>query len=1254
MRAKNLVLFILIIFMILPAKVLAESKDFEVGSLIIPMDSYYQPEAGGGVLEAYGLIYQLLNHQDEQCLSDCGDSQDCKTNCEHDISVYWIIDSEKTEIDGTDLVIEVTDKFLEEKEVEAVVRPFRNGTSFAFDDAKGDNYRRISYRGSAFIIHLPELTTAAANYARSLTNSSESEWSAVNVHEALVEFTANYHRKMQGTPPKIALMNNTEDRTSGNAAILESYLRLAGVCTDVYEVVTPNDVAGIAADGSTMTSRLITGNFDFLWAPHWEGHKRNADDLNGNGQPDVEDIVTQVKLFLENGKALLAECAAIETFEYSANGRFLSDRGFAHNGGTNRAEDIKYNDVTSPYAQIGDFPFRPEGGHLHNWRPYQIGDKEADNFNFDVPPSTNASYNDTVTRYTIDTGGWDYYVGGRAFGNNDFGYVIYLGGHKYASCKDDEGLAQPNVHPMKFEFKKNISDEVFKLKVDFTGGTLTIPGINPSEDFGTRKVGNKLEVDFTGAKVKDKTLEGIKFRNLTAADQTIESIELEWKDGNADQKIKKIENKYTDIKHLDAERAQKLVLTITRDFTIAKDPSAVGNASGCAQNSNCEWKNIAGVRYILNTLFNIKYQITNNEALPSGTSDEPGPSNTSEEPEPFDTGDEPEPSDTSEAPEPSDTNEEPEPSDPIEFVRSAPIVADDWLYQGSFEDRSYFGHFRRYDVRLEASSAAWDTATGGIPDAGTGNSDGRRVYTAQYNQTQETWTKIDFDPANVAALMPKLGVTPAEEAIKVINRLRGKDWDSESGDWVERNNPDSHAYRGNFGGIMHSAPAIVGNGANTRFTRSKEIAYVGDLYGMLHAIDTSNGDEQWAYIPNNLLDKLKNDRAKSDSVADYAAVDASPTVRDVFFDPDQHPDVNPSWHTILVCPQGVGGNAVFALDVTDPDDWKILWEVTDDNTDYTEQPLPPGGGMGQAFRAALAKVLVAETNEQTNETTYHAKWMVFVATSYANMENDHGGIHIYAFDLKTGNRVWRFSSTYADLATNQIPAAVTTYDINGDGFVDRIYAGDMNGRMWELNALDGTNPYATEDSGDAVPLFHAGVGNPIAVSPAITQRNGHVILVFGTGGTNGATVPEGGRFYIYAVDATRANNFSTEDINRNVEDYNAATTYMGARALEAGEKAWSSPTIAANTIFMAISGGTLESDDPGSYSGGGGRLIAVNLDNNPIWGNPITIGKVRGSIYVSNQHIFLTTINNQIIQVGGTDFAPGFGDRVVLKAWRQF
>ena len=63
-----------------------------------------------------------------------------------------------------------------------------------------------------------------------------------------------------------------------------------------------------------------------------------------------------------------------------------------------------------------------------------------------------------------------------------------------------------------------------------------------------------------------------------------------------------------------------------------------GESASCTNNDDCSWKNIAGVRYVLNTIFNIKYQDLVNE-----------------------------------------------------YVRSSPIVKHPYLYQGSFEYPSYFG-----------------------------------------------------------------------------------------------------------------------------------------------------------------------------------------------------------------------------------------------------------------------------------------------------------------------------------------------------------------------------------------------------------------------------------------------------------------------------------------------------------------------------------------------------------------------------------
>ena len=60
---------------------------------------------------------------------------------------------------------------------------------------------------------------------------------------------------------------------------------------------------------------------------------------------------------------------------------------------------------------------------------------------------------------------------------------------------------------------------------------------------------------------------------------------------------------------------------------------------------------------------------------------------------------------------------------------------------------------------------------------------------------------------------------------------------------------------------------------------------------------------------------------------DRAMVDASPTLADVYIDPDG--DNTKTWTTVLMSAEGNGGDTVFCLDVTDPSNPSFLWEFSD-------------------------------------------------------------------------------------------------------------------------------------------------------------------------------------------------------------------------------------------------------------------------------------------------------------------------------------
>ena len=54
-----------------------------------------------------------------------------------------------------------------------------------------------------------------------------------------------------------------------------------------------------------------------------------------------------------------------------------------------------------------------------------------------------------------------------------------------------------------------------------------------------------------------------------------------------------------------------------------------------------------------------------------------------------------------------------------------------------------------------------------------------------------------------------------------------------------------------------------------------------------------------------------------------------------------------------------------------------------------------------------------------------------------------------------------------------------------------------------------------------------------------------------------------------------------------------------------------------------------------------GNLRCLDLAGGRLAWTMNNIGKVRGSLYVDRQHVYLTTIDDQIIQIGGGDSAAG-------------
>ncbi len=243
-----------------------------------------------------------------------------------------------------------------------------------------------------------------------------------------------------------------------------------------------------------------------------------------------------------------------------------------------------------------------------------------------------------------------------------------------------------------------------------------------------------------------------------------------------------------------------------------------------------------------------------------------------------------------------------------------------------------------------------------------------------------------------------------------------------------------------LGGFIHSRPAII-HYSNTTVNRT--VIFAGANDGMFHAFDDATGAELWAFIPPDLLGKLKDlDTSKPGSF-----VDGSPKT---YVPRDQYGNIPTGSKVIVIFGERRGGRKYYALDVADPDKPKIAWVMDGED----------GGGpyskLGQTWSTpAIGKVKIGG----------EYKWAAFIGGGYdpnqdlslpgpdASDTNPMGNV-VYAVDVESGSKLWQFYD--AATMTYSIPSDMSAVDTDGDELIDRLYVGDMGGRMWRFDTKPGT------------------------------------------------------------------------------------------------------------------------------------------------------------------------------------------------------
>jgi type IV pilus assembly protein PilY1 len=451
---------------------------------------------------------------------------------------------------------------------------------------------------------------------------------------------------------------------------------------------------------------------------------------------------------------------------------------------------------------------------------------------------------------------------------------------------------------------------------------------------------------------------------------------------------------------------------------------------------------------------------------------------------------------------------------------SGSVSSDTRLFQGRFNSGNWSGQLLSFVVQADGSvdinSPEWDAAAK-LTDGYVSQRDILTIDPAATpNPVGIAFRWNDLNAGQQAAMNTRPDGTAdaagSEEGQNRSGYIRGSRAD-------EGINGKGYRIRSSLlGDIMNSEPIYVGpppfdypdglesGQTYTQFKRSSAkdrtpVVYVGANDGMLHGFDASldpstngptasSGQEVIAYIPNKLIPKLT--QLTNPSYSHKMFVDGSPLAGDIY-------KSNNSWATILAGPLGLGGQGIYALDITDPTIFDesnanqvVLWEFADTND----------ADLGYIYGAL---------NIVRMKPTSNGPWAVVAGNGYNNTEADgnvsaSGNAALFIINAETGALIRKIDT---GVGTAQDPlganrpnglAPSAPIDIDNDNIIDYIYAGDLFGNLWKFDVRsDNSNSWtawkiftAVDAAGNTQPIT-----SQVAVSRHLTEDG--FMIYFGTG-----------------------------------------------------------------------------------------------------------------------------------------------------------
>ena len=343
--------------------------------------------------------------------------------------------------------------------------------------------------------------------------------------------------------------------------------------------------------------------------------------------------------------------------------------------------------------------------------------------------------------------------------------------------------------------------------------------------------------------------------------------------------------------------------------------------------------------------------------------------------------------------------------------------------------------------------------------------------------------------------------------------------------WANRVSPEaSDDTRREMEDPLHSRPVII-NYSATKDSNGKVIAdsviYMATNSGYLHAFkaDKDSFEEYFSYVPKELLPNIAK-YAKDTPLRKDSLYGLDGHINYLFRDHNKNGQVDAGDGDKVILYVGMrrGGRNYYALDVTDRNNPRYLWQIDGGSSGFER--------LGQTW----SEPVVAKVPWNNDE-----KIVLLFGGGYDETEDEAAaasslqlGNAIYMVDAETGDLLWKASKSSHDFNHADMTASmnnnIQAIDINRDRLTDYFFVTDVAGHIWRFD-IDKNNTGSSNfaeggiifdangDSGDS--LY-----NRFYASPSISYfkdktGKGFLSLAIGTGFRASPLAPSvGDEFYI--------------------------------------------------------------------------------------------------------------------------------------------